>query len=68
MDLLDTAEKGKEYMFRINVTAGACANFTNLVVNDTLSGVLKANCTSVCRLMPLLGHIYPVEFPDAERK
>ncbi|UYZ40934.1 MAG: DUF3344 domain-containing protein [Candidatus Methanospirare jalkutatii] len=47
VDSLDTAEKGKEYMFRIDVTASACADFTNLVVNDTLSGVIVANCTSV---------------------
>ncbi|RLF47004.1 MAG: hypothetical protein DRN20_06500, partial [Thermoplasmata archaeon] len=47
VDSLDTAEKGKEYMFRINVTASPCADLTNLVVNDTLSGVIVANCTSV---------------------
>ncbi|RLF47074.1 MAG: hypothetical protein DRN20_06415, partial [Thermoplasmata archaeon] len=47
VDSLSTAKKGEEYRFRIDVTASACANFTNLVVNDTLSGVIVANCTSV---------------------
>ncbi|HJH26070.1 MAG TPA: hypothetical protein C5S37_04670 [Methanophagales archaeon] len=42
VDLIEDAEVGDEYRFRIEVH-GTCCEFTNLVINDTLSDSLSYN-------------------------